>query len=131
MNMDMLTKLTTERQNQKSLQLDQMPVREILQLMNEEDRLVADAVAKELPSIEQVIEKVCESFQNGGRLFYVGAGTSGRIGILDSVECPPTFSTPPEQVQAVMAGGQQAILVAVEAAEDQEVNGRNHLSQRN
>ena len=129
--MDMLTKLTTERQNQKSLQLDQMPVREILQLMNEEDRLVADAVAKELPSIEQVIEKVCESFQNGGRLFYVGAGTSGRIGILDSVECPPTFSTPPEQVQAVMAGGQQAFLVAVEGAEDQEVNGRNDLSQRN
>lgn len=67
--MDMLTKLTTERQNQKSLQLDQMPVREILQLMNEEDRLVADAVAKELPSIEQVIEKVCESFQNGGGYF--------------------------------------------------------------
>ncbi|TSJ67318.1 N-acetylmuramic acid 6-phosphate etherase [Allobacillus sp. SKP2-8] len=131
MNMDMLTKLTTERQNQKSLQLDQMPVREILQLINEEDRLVADAVAKELPSIEQVIEKVCESFQNGGRLFYIGAGTSGRIGILDSVECPPTFSTPPEQVQAVMAGGQQAFLVAVEGAEDQEVNGRNDLSQRN
>lgn len=67
--MDMLTKLTTERQNQKSLQLDQMPVREILQLMNEEDRLVADAVAKELPSIEQVIEKVCESFQTEGGYF--------------------------------------------------------------
>lgn len=128
--MEMLTKLITEKQNPKSLQLDQMSIMESLHLMNQEDQKVAYAVAKVLPSIEKVIEKVVECFNRGGRLFYVGAGTSGRIGILDSVECPPTFSTPYEQVQAVMAGGEKAINIATEGVEDQEIFGRTDLQEK-
>lgn len=129
--MNMLSELATEKQNPKSEYLDQMSTMDILKLMNEEDRKIADAVKNELPVIEQVIKKVCDSFKKGGRLFYVGAGTSGRIGILDSVECPPTFSTSHEQVQALIAGGEKAIMVAVEGIEDQQEKGELDLKKRN
>ncbi|SEQ68471.1 N-acetylmuramic acid 6-phosphate etherase [Piscibacillus halophilus] len=128
--MDKLTKLITESYNEKSTNLDQMSIREVLELMNEEDRLVPEAVQQVLPTVEKVVVVVKKALQNGGRLFYVGAGTSGRIGLLDSVECPPTFSSDPEQVQAVLAGGEKALMVAVEGAEDDMDLGERDLVQR-
>ncbi|MBB6451706.1 N-acetylmuramic acid 6-phosphate etherase [Salirhabdus euzebyi] len=128
--MDKLTKLTTEMYNPKSSNLDQMPIRDILALMNEEDFSIPKAIQQVLPQIEKTVEAVCESFQNGGRLFYVGAGTSGRIGLLDAAECPPTFSTPQHLVQAILAGGENALMVAVEGAEDDQQLGENDLKER-
>lgn len=125
--MENITKLVTESFHPKSSRLDEMTTIDILKLMNEEDRQIPLAVEKVLPKIEKVVEATLNAFENGGRLFYVGAGTSGRIGLLDAVECPPTFSTPFEMVQAIIAGGEQALLVAVEGAEDNEEQGRLDL----
>lgn len=125
--MGKLKELMTEMGNPKSKNLDELKTIDILKLMNEEDRTVPLAVEAVLPQIEQVVHAVYEAFNNNGRLFYVGAGTSGRIGILDAVECPPTFSTPPEMVQAIMAGGNGAFLVAIEGAEDDQTLGKNDL----
>ena len=125
--MGKLKELMTEMGNPKSKNLDELKTIDILKLMNEEDRTVPLAVEAVLPQIEQVVHAVYEAFNNNGRLFYVGAGTSGRIGILDAVECPPTFSTPPEMVQAIMAGGNGAFLVAIEGAEDDPTLGKNDL----
>src|SRR5690625_2106086 len=126
-SMGKLKELMTEMGNPKSKNLDELKTIDILKLMNEEDRTVPLAVEAVLPQIEQVVHAVYEAFNNNGRLFYVGAGTSGRIGILDAVECPPTFSTPPETVQAIMAGGNGAFLVAIEGAEDDPTLGKNDL----
>lgn len=128
--MEKLFQLTTEESNPKSAHLDEMSTREILQTMNDEDATIAQAVRNELPVIEQVVNRIVQAFREGGRLFYVGAGTSGRIGILDAVECPPTFSTDPHLVQAVMAGGHEAIFRAVEGAEDDERLGAADLQSR-
>jgi N-acetylmuramic acid 6-phosphate etherase len=128
--MDNLTKLTTEMYNPKSTNLDQMSTNEILKLMNEEDFLVPKAIQQVLPEVERVIEAVCKSIQAGGRLFYTGAGTSGRIGLLDAVECPPTFSTDASLIQAVLAGGNNALMVAVEGAEDDEQLGKKEMKAR-
>ncbi|MGP4073945.1 N-acetylmuramic acid 6-phosphate etherase [Piscibacillus sp. B03] len=128
--MDKLTKLTTESYNEKSTNLDQMTTREILELMNQEDQAIPTVIQHVIPTIEKVVTAVQIAFQNGGRLFYVGAGTSGRIGLLDAVECPPTFSSSPEHVQAVLAGGEQALMVAVEGAEDDEDLGESDLVQK-
>jgi len=110
--------LTTERQNPQTLHLDELSIREACRLMNEEDAQVAKAVGEELPSIEKVIEKVIEAFHQGGRLIYIGAGTSGRLGVLDAAECVPTFGVEPTMVVGLIAGGQKAMLTAVEGAED-------------
>ncbi|THE13800.1 N-acetylmuramic acid 6-phosphate etherase [Bacillus timonensis] len=110
--------LTTEMRNDNSVSIDQMSTREILKTINDEDKTVASRVEAVLPEIAASVEIVYESLLNGGRLFYVGAGTSGRLGILDAVECPPTFRTPPELVQGIMAGGSRALVEAVEGAED-------------
>ena len=110
--------LTTERQNPQTLHLDELSIREACRLMNEEDAQVAKAVGEELPSIEKVIEKVIEAFHKGGRLIYIGAGTSGRLGVLDAAECVPTFGVEPTMVVGLIAGGQKAMLTAVEGAED-------------
>ncbi|TLS38692.1 N-acetylmuramic acid 6-phosphate etherase [Pseudalkalibacillus caeni] len=128
--MDNLSKLTTEKYNPESVMLDQMSTREIVDLMNEEDFTVPKAIQQVLPAIEQTVEAVYESFKKGGRLFYIGAGTSGRIGLLDAVECPPTFSTDPEMVQGILAGGNNALMVAVEGAEDDEKLGQENLKER-
>ena len=125
--MNRLEKLATESSNPKTNNLDVMSVKEIVKTMNEEDQTVALAVEKVLPQIEEAIYIVSDRLSYGGRLFYIGAGTSGRIGLLDAVECPPTFSTPPQMVQAVLAGGYGAVMVAVEGAEDDEVLGKNDL----
>jgi N-acetylmuramic acid 6-phosphate etherase len=111
--------LTTESRNEQSMQIDTANPIDILRIMNEQDQLVALAVKDVLPDVEAAVQFVFESFKNGGRLIYLGAGTSGRLGVLDAVECPPTFSTDPEMVQGIMAGGEGAFLKAVEGAEDQ------------
>ncbi|SET06870.1 N-acetylmuramic acid 6-phosphate etherase [Oceanobacillus limi] len=129
--MSKLSTLTTEQRNDKTKSIDNMTTAEILTTINDEDRKVATAIQKVIPQVEATVEAVYQSLKNGGRLFYVGAGTSGRLGILDAVECPPTYSTPPELVQAVMAGGTKAIEKAVEGAEDSETLGANDLKERN
>ncbi|RGW10779.1 N-acetylmuramic acid 6-phosphate etherase [Enterococcus asini] len=114
----MLEKLLTEKRNPRSMALDQMSNLEIITLMNQEDYQVIETIKKNTESIDQVIEDVVAVFKNGGRLFYIGAGTSGRLGILDAVECVPTFSTNPEMVQGLIAGGVTALTEAVEGSED-------------
>lgn len=125
-----LSKLTTEQSNEHSTNIDSMSILEIIELMNAEDRTVAEAVNEALPQISSAIEAIYQSLKNGGRLFYTGAGTSGRLGVLDASECPPTFYTPPEMVQAIIAGGEKAILTAVEGAEDGKDQGGQDLKKR-
>lgn len=110
--------LTTESRNIDSMHIDTASPMDILRIMNEQDQLVALAVNKVLPNVETAVQYVVASFQKGGRLIYLGAGTSGRLGVLDAVECPPTFSINPEMVQGLMAGGEGAFIKAVEGAED-------------
>ncbi|BDH61867.1 N-acetylmuramic acid 6-phosphate etherase [Lysinibacillus sp. PLM2] len=126
-----LSKLTTESRNPASTTLDQMTTMEILQTINNEDKSVAFAVEEVLPVVRRVIERIVESLKNGGRLFYIGSGTSGRIGMMDASECPPTFMTSPEMVQTIMAGGNEAFFQAVENAEDNELQGELDLLSKN
>jgi len=116
----MLENLTTETRNEKTMNLDEMSIEEFLTVMNEEDAKVAAAVRNEIPNISKAVEKIVTAFKSGGRLIYIGAGTSGRIGLLDAVECPPTFGTSPEEVVGLIAGGEKAFIKAVEGAEDSE-----------
>ncbi|MEH7451375.1 N-acetylmuramic acid 6-phosphate etherase [Gottfriedia acidiceleris] len=116
----MLENLTTETRNEKTMNLDEMSIEEFLTVMNEEDAKVATAVRNEIPNISKAVEKIVTAFKKGGRLIYIGAGTSGRIGLLDAVECPPTFGTSPEEVVGLIAGGEKAFIKAVEGAEDSE-----------
>lgn len=123
--------LTTETRNNETMDLDVMPISDILQIMNKEDMQVVKSVEQVLPTIEKVIKRVVENINNGGRLFYIGAGTSGRLGMLDASECPPTFMTDPELVQTIMAGGKDAFFQAVENAEDRLEDGINKLKKKN
>ncbi|RDW15727.1 N-acetylmuramic acid 6-phosphate etherase [Oceanobacillus chungangensis] len=125
-----LSRLTTEQRNKKSMNLDQMSTAEILHTINEEDKKVAFAVEKVLPKIEVAVDHIVPSLASGGRLFYVGAGTSGRLGVIDASECPPTFMTPKEMVQTVMAGGMDAFFNAAEGSEDNENQGGLDLQTR-
>jgi len=120
----------TEQKNPNTLNIDQLSTAEIAARINAEDRTVADAVARAMPHIVAAIDAIYERMNTGGRLFYVGAGTSGRLGILDAVECVPTFSTPPELVQGVMAGGIPALVNSVEGVEDDPEAGANELKSR-
>lgn len=113
-----LKSLTTETRNQRTMNLDQLDTLEILKIMNEEDQKVPLAIREALPAINEVVKKIIKSFEAGGRLIYIGAGTSGRLGVLDAAECVPTFGTEPEMVQGLIAGGEEAMTVAVEGAED-------------
>lgn len=115
MNLD---KLLTEARNPNTENIDGLTTGEILQKINQEDKKVALAVEQVLPQITQAVDWIVESLREGGRLFYLGAGTSGRLGILDASECPPTYGTPPELVQGLIAGGEKAVFRAVEGAED-------------
>ncbi|MEE6452501.1 N-acetylmuramic acid 6-phosphate etherase [Gottfriedia acidiceleris] len=123
----MLENLTTEIRNNRTSNLDQLSVDEFLNIMNEEDQKVALAVREQIPMISNVVQLVVEAFQNGGRLIYTGAGTSGRLGLLDAVECPPTFGTNPSEVIGLIAGGERAFIKAVEGAEDSEELGKEDL----
>lgn len=122
-----LENLTTERRNEATFGLDEMTVQEACQKMNQEDQKVAVAVEKELESIEKVVAATIAAFKKGGRLIYMGAGTSGRLGVLDAAECVPTFGVDPEMVVGLIAGGDQAMTVAVENAEDSAELGANDL----
>lgn len=120
--------LTTEQGNPRSRELDQKGTLEILRVLNREDARVAGAVRRELPRIARAVDTIVRALRAGGRLFYVGAGTSGRLALLDAAEWPPTFGTAPELVRALIAGGQRAVLHAVEGAEDSASNGARDLA---
>ena len=120
----------TEQENLKTTYLSSSPVREIIRLMNDEDALVASAVGLVLPEVERAIEGIVARIRSGGRLFYIGTGTSGRLGVLDAAECPPTFGVSPDLVQAVIAGGYEACYRAVEASEDDADAGGKDLQAR-
>ncbi|WP_318403446.1 N-acetylmuramic acid 6-phosphate etherase [Photobacterium leiognathi] len=122
-----LTQLVTESRNTASQNIDMLSTVEMLQVINNEDKKVALAVEQVLPEIAQVVDAIAIAFQQGGRLIYAGAGTSGRLGILDASECPPTYGSKPEQVIGLIAGGHQAILKAVENAEDNREMGAQDL----
>ncbi|MGQ9730473.1 MAG: N-acetylmuramic acid 6-phosphate etherase [Candidatus Zipacnadales bacterium] len=125
-----LDRLSTERIHPASFGIHERSAFEIVRLINAEGRKVAEAVATQLESIAQIVEMAAERLACGGRLFYVGAGTSGRLGVLDAAECPPTFGVPPEMVQGVMAGGEKALVRSVEGAEDDLVAGGRELQRR-
>jgi N-acetylmuramic acid 6-phosphate etherase len=126
-----LSKIGTERQNPNTMNLDKMTVEEALISMNKEDQKVAERVALELPQIEKAVEQIVKAFKSGGRLFYIGAGTSGRLGVLDAVECVPTFGVSPQMVQGIIAGGDKAFVKAVEGAEDSPQMGAEDLEKKN
>ena len=121
---------TTEKRNLRSRNIDKLPNQEIVDLINAEDTLVPRAVAKERKQIAAAIDLIVERFRAGGRLFYVGAGTSGRLGVLDASECPPTFGVRPSMVQGIIAGGRRALVRAVEGAEDFANNGARDIDKR-
>lgn len=122
-----LTKLVTESRNNASDAIDTLPTLAMLKVINNEDKKVALAVEQTLPAIAQAVDAIATAFSQGGRLIYIGAGTSGRLGILDASECPPTYGSAPEQVVGLIAGGHQAILKAVENAEDNVEMGADDL----
>ena len=113
-----LSTLITEQRNPNSMNVDSLSALEIVQLMNEEDKQVPLAIEKCLPQIAQAVERIVAAFQQGGRLVYIGAGTSGRLGVLDASECPPTFGVSPEMVKGIIAGGERALRHPIEGAED-------------
>jgi len=125
-----LTKLTTEQQNPRTKTIDEAAALEIVKLINAEDQTVPRSVKKILPDISRAIIVIANHLSHGGRLFYIGSGTSGRLGILDAAECPPTYSTPPELVQGIIAGGAPAIFKAQEGAEDSEEAGAEDLQKQ-
>ena len=114
---------TTEKRNKKSENIDALSTSQIVKLINAEDKLVAPAVGKEYKKIAAAVDMIVERFKKNGRLFYVGAGTSGRLGVLDASECPPTFGVSPKLVQGIIAGGKRALVRAVEGAEDKSDDG--------
>jgi N-acetylmuramic acid 6-phosphate etherase len=124
-------RLATEQRNPRTLDLDTLDARGVLERISAEDHGVPAAVARELPFIAKAVELVVASFREGGRLLYVGAGTSGRLGVLDASECPPTFGSDPEMVQGVMAGGIGALVRAVEGAEDRTEEGERAVLEKN
>lgn len=121
----------TEQENSKTAAIDTLPTLDAARLINNEDKLVADAVESVLPVIASVVDRIVEQIKGGGRLFYVGTGTSGRLGVLDASEIPPTFGVPYEMVQGVIAGGYDALYKATESSEDDFDQGPEDLRQRN
>jgi len=117
-----LSTLITEQRNPNSMHVDSLSALEIVQLMNQEDKQVPLAIEKCLPQIAQAVECVVAAFQQGGRLVYIGAGTSGRLGVLDASECPPTFGVSPEMVKGIIAGGERALRHPIEGAEDSKTH---------
>ncbi len=128
---EQLQRLSTEQRNPRSMGIDLAETTEILEIINTEDHLVPDAVEAEITYIAEAVEIVVDAFKKGGRLIYVGAGTSGRLGILDATECPPTFGTDPEMVQGIIAGGREAVFRSQEGAEDVAAHGERDLKALN
>lgn len=128
--MPRLDSLLTEQPNPASASIDTLPTEAMLRVINAEDRKVAEAVERELPAIARAVDAIVARMESGGRLFYIGAGTSGRLGVLDASECPPTFSVPPEMVQGIIAGGEAALSRATETTEDDPAIGVRDLAAR-
>ena len=126
-----LKKLTSESRNENTMDIDKVSTLEMTKIINNEDKKVAEAVEKELPKIAEAIDSIVERIHKGGRLIYIGAGTSGRLGILDASECPPTYGTPEELVQGIIAGGTEAIFRAKEGAEDSKELAVKDLKDKN
>lgn len=126
-----LSTLVTEGRNPRTNDIDIMDTIDIVRLINSEDKKVAEIVEGEIPYIAEAVEIITSSFKKGGRLIYAGAGTSGRMGVLDAAECPPTYGVDPEMVQGIIAGGYGALIKAVEGAEDFEENGRKAIAEMN
>ena len=120
----------TESDNENTAEIDRVSNLEAVKLINNEDKKIAEAVEKVLPEIAQTIEKVVERLKNGGRLFYVGTGTSGRLGVLDASEIPPTFGVSYDLIQGIIAGGYDALYKATEASEDNREQGAEDLKNR-
>ena len=131
MDLNELTSLTTEKRNAQTMNLDSLTIHEAAVLMNNEDQKVGTAVAQALPAIENAIKKTTASLQSGGRIIYMGAGTSGRLGVLDAAECAPTFGVSSETVIGLIAGGETAMIHAVEGAEDSLTLGPTDLQNLN
>jgi len=125
-----LAALLTEQANPASARIDRLPTVEMLRVINDEDRRVAESVAAELPAIARAVDGIVEAFGKGGRLFYIGAGTSGRLGVLDAAECPPTFNVAAGLVQGIIAGGESALSRATETTEDDPEIGLGDLQAR-
>lgn len=122
-----ISKITTEKRNKHTKNIDMATTCDILKMINNEDKTVATAVERAIDQIADVVDVVTESFRHGGRLFYIGAGTSGRLGVLDASECPPTFGVPSNMVIGIIAGGDHALRFAVEGAEDSKENAAEDL----
>ncbi|HEY8998611.1 MAG TPA: N-acetylmuramic acid 6-phosphate etherase, partial [Edaphobacter sp.] len=122
-----LASLTTETRNPRTTTIDQLSTLDMVTVINDEDRTVPLAVGKELPHIARAIDEIAARFEKGGRLFYIGAGTSGRLGVLDASECPPTFSVPATLVQGLIAGGDSALRKSSEKSEDSKEQGAADL----
>lgn len=129
--MEKLDELLTEARNPATANLDQLGTLDLVKTMHTADRDVLTAVDQELPHIAQAVDAIVARLDNGGRLFYLGAGTSGRLGVLDASECPPTYNTPPELVQGLIAGGDTALRRSVERAEDDATQGESDLQAQN
>lgn len=128
---EQLKSIATEQRNPASMDIDAKPIADIVRIINDEDKKVALAVETQLEHIAKAVELVVKAFKEGGRLLYAGAGTSGRLGVLDAVECPPTYGTDPELVQGMIAGGDKAMFKAQEGAEDKEENGAKDIDRLN
>jgi N-acetylmuramic acid 6-phosphate etherase len=129
-DLELVAQSPTEQRHPKSMNLDRLSLAEAIELMLSEDAKIPKAILAERPRIERTIQLIARTLRHGGRLFYVGAGTSGRLGVLDASECPPTFGTSPDQVQGIIAGGQRALWEAVEGAEDDVAAGVRAMSFR-
>lgn len=127
---DSIATLLTEQRNPASERIDTLPTLEMLRVINEEDRKAAESIAPELGQIAQAVDAIAAALERGGRLFYIGAGTSGRLGVLDASECPPTFNVSPELVQGIIAGGESALSRATETTEDDPAIGARDLAAR-
>jgi N-acetylmuramic acid 6-phosphate etherase len=128
--LSVLEKLLTEQPNPASAGIDAVSTEQMLRIINAEDRGVPEAVGREIANIARAVDAIVKTFEAGGRLFYLGAGTSGRLGVLDAAECPPTFNVPPEMVQGIMAGGESALSRATEVTEDDPALGARDLAAR-
>jgi N-acetylmuramic acid 6-phosphate etherase len=126
----MMERLLTEQLNPASAGIDALPTARMLEVINGEDKKVAESVEQAIPAIARAVDAIVAAMERGGRLFYIGAGTSGRLGVLDAAECPPTFSVPPDLVQGIIAGGDAALSRATETTEDDPTIGARDLSQR-
>jgi len=126
----MIERLLTEQRNRASEGIDAKPTAEMLRIINDEDRRVAEAVTPEIPRIAEAVDGIVDRLGKGGRLFYIGAGTSGRLGVLDASECRPTFNAPDGTVQGIIAGGESALVRATEASEDDPASGARDLLAR-